>query len=196
MIMDRVSIILGNKKPHHTILKKAVRIIQDRYNDGFTVNDLTSCDSFSPEEKEYLRNVFSHNITRIEAWEYSFYLEKGMWKYEESEYNCEKIMKEILILLNTSSISIGETVHTDDYRLIESIFRSWLNLQSDEMQSFYEINFNERDFILFISHNLKSRIGDSCNFNFEFLKTFMEAKYDYSTKKITDAVFGIEPLHS
>lgn len=79
MITDRVSIILGNRKPHYSLLNKAVRIIQDTYQGEFTVNDLTSLDSFSIEEKEYLRNTFSHNISRLHAWEHSFYLEEDLW---------------------------------------------------------------------------------------------------------------------
>ena len=196
MITDRVSIIIGDRNPHHTVLEKAVDIIQDRYHGRFTVNDLTSLDSFSSEEKRYLKDIFSKSITRVEAREHSFYLEKGTWKYEKSSYDYEKTFRDILILLNTSAISIGEIVYTNEYRLIERIYHSWFNLQDDETQWLYEINFDERDFILFISHNLKSRIGDSCIFNFEFLKTFMEAKYDYNTKKLIDIVCGIETLHS
>ena len=83
MITDRVSIIIGDRNPHQ-VLEKAVRIIKERFNGEFNVADLTSLDSFSIEEKEYLINMFSHNVTGVEAWEHNFYLEKGTWKYEES----------------------------------------------------------------------------------------------------------------
>jgi hypothetical protein len=99
-----------------------------------------------------------------------------------------------LILLNTSTTSIGETVHTNDYRLIENLWHAWLNLLDDETRwVLYEYHyFDEKEFIEFVCHNLKSRIGDSCIFNFEFIKTFLEAKMDYHAKKIHDAIFGIE----
>jgi len=61
-----------------------------------------------------------------------------------------------------------------------------------ESRWLYEINFNERDFILFISQNLKSRLGDMSIYNFEFLKTFMEAKQDYHAKKLLEAIMGVE----
>jgi hypothetical protein len=56
------------------------------------------------------------------------------------------------------------------------------------------MNFNEREFIIFISHNLKSRLGETCIFNFEFLKTFMEAKKDYHAKNVIDAMWGVEKI--
>ena len=186
MITDRVSIIIGDKKSHYSVINKAVRIIKDTYNGEFNVNDLTSLDSFSTEEKEHLRNIFSHNITGVIAWEHSFYFQEGIWKYEESGYNYEKAMRDILQLLNTSTTSIGEKVYTNDYRLIENLWRGWNNLWDDEVEGvqgksrLYEVN---PDAIEFISHNLKSRIGDSCKFNFEFVKTFMESLCDYHAKR-------------
>jgi len=198
MITDRVSIIIGDRNPHHNVLEKAVRIIKDKFNCEFTVNDLISLDSFLPEEKEYLRNMFSNNITGVYAWEHSFYLEKGTWKYEESDYDYKEAIRNILILLNTSKTSIGEIVYTDDYRLIENIWHGWLNLLDYETRwLLYEENyFDEREFIEFVCHNLKSRIGASNIFNFEFLKTFMEAKSDYHYQKVLDAILGTEKAQS
>lgn len=198
MITDKVSIIIGDRNLHHHVLEKAVSIIKEKFNGEFIVNDLISHDSFSTEEKEYLRNMFSHNITKVNAWEYSFYLEKGTWKYEESSADYKKEIKDILWLLNTSKISIGEIVYTNDYQRIENLWHSWLNLLDYETRwLLYEYHyFDEKEFIKFVCHNLKSRIGDSCIFNFEFLKTFMEAKSDYHYKKVIDAIFGIENVQS
>ena len=87
---------------------------------------------------------------------------------------------------------MGETVKTNDYRFVKSIYYDWFNLLDRESQSLYEINFSERDFILFISQNLKNRLGETSIYNFEFLKTFMEAKEDYHVKKLLEAIMGIE----
>ena len=191
MITDRVSIIIGDKKSHYSLINKAVRIIKDTYNGEFNVNDLTSLDSFSTEEKEQLKNMFSPDITGVIAWEHGFYFQEGIWKYEESGYNYEKAMRDILQLLNTSTTSIGEKVYTNDYRLIENLWRSWNNLWDDEVEGvqgknrLYEVN---PDAIEFISHNLKTRIGDSYNFDFEFVKTFMESLCDYHAKQVYDCI--------
>ena len=191
MITDRVSIIIGDKKSHYSLINKTVRIIKDTYNGEFNVNDLTSLDSFSNEEKEQLKNMFSHNITGVIAWEHGFYFQEGIWKYEESGYNYEKAMRDILQLLNTNTTSIGEKVYTNDYRLIENLWRGWNNLWDDEVEGvqgknrLYEVN---PDAIEFISHNLKSRIGDFCIFNFEFVKTFMESLSDYHAKRVYDCI--------
>ena len=197
MITDRVSIIIDDKKSHYSLINKAVRIIKDTYNGGFKVNDLISLDSFTTEEKEYLKNIFSHKITGLYAWEHSFYFQKGVWKYEESDYNYEKSIRDILLLLNNSTTSIGEKVYTNDYRLIENLFRGWNNLWDDDVEGvhvenrIYEVNF---DAIEFISHNLQSRIGDSCKFNFEFVKTFMESLCDYHAKRLHEIIMkGKEP---
>jgi len=198
MIIDKISIIIGDRNQHHNVLEKAVSIIKEKFNGEFIVDNLISHDSFSTEEKEYLRNMFSHNITKVNAWEHSFYLEKDIWKYEESSYNYKLVIRWILQLLNTRKTSIGEIVNTDDYQLIENLWHAWLNLLDDETRwVLYEYHyFDEKEFIEFVCHNLKSRIGDSCVFNFEFLKTFMESKMDYHAKKIHDAIFGIENVQS
>ena len=47
MNTDRVSILLGAKNSHYSVIDKAVRIIKDIFNDGFSINDLTSLNSFS-----------------------------------------------------------------------------------------------------------------------------------------------------
>jgi hypothetical protein len=190
MITDRVSII-SDKKSHYDLIDKAVRIIKDTYNGEFNVNDLTSLDAFSTEEKEYLINMFSQYITRMYAWEHSFYFEEDIWKYEESAYNYEGAMRQILLLLNTNTTLIGEKVYTNDYRIIENLWRGWNNLWDDEVEEvqgksrLYEVNF---DAIEFISRNLKTRVGDFCEFNFEFVKAFMEAKSDYYTNLIHEII--------
>jgi hypothetical protein len=93
------------------------------------------------------------------------------------------------LILNTGEYSIGETVPTSDYWLIETIYHGWFNLLDYDERCLYEINFNEREFIL---HDLKSKVGDFSIYNFEFIKTFMEAKKDYDAKKLLDAILGIE----
>jgi hypothetical protein len=79
MITDRLSIIIGDRNQHHRVLEKAVRIIKEKFNGEFTVFALTSLDSLSAEEIKYLRNMFSNNVTRVEAWEHNFYLDKDTW---------------------------------------------------------------------------------------------------------------------
>jgi hypothetical protein len=188
MSTNRVSII-GDRESHYVLLDKAVRIIKDTYNGTFTIDDLACLDSFSSKEKGLLKNIFSSDITRVHAWGHSFYLDRGIWKYEESSYNYEGTMKKILLLLNNGATSIGETVHTDDYRLIENLCRGSDNLWDDEMEGVqggdrvYEVNYEQ---IEFISHNLKTRVGASSEFNFEFVKSFMEAESDYYRKHTED----------
>ena len=46
--------------------------------------------------------------------------------------------------------------------------------------------------IEFLSHNLRNKIGKSCTFNFAFIKAFMEARSDYFSKRVKDAIMGIE----
>ncbi len=191
MITDRVSIIIGDKKSHYSLIDKAVRIIKDTYNGEFNVYDLTSLDSFSVEEKAYLKKIFSHKFTSVDAWEHCFYFQEGVWKYEESDYNHEKAIRDILILLNTSTTSIGEKVYTNDYRLIESLIRGDNQLWDDDVEGvhienrIYEVDFDQ---IEFISRNLKSRVGDYCEFSFEFVKTFKESFRDYCTKRIHEII--------
>lgn len=193
MITDRVSIILGDKKPYYSLLNKVVRIIQDTYHGEFTVYDLISLDAFSTEEKGCLRKMFSPNITGLHAWEHSFYLQEGVWKYEQEDegFDYRRTTELILLLLNTSTTSIGEKVYTSDYRLIENLWRVWNNWWDDEVEGIrvknriYEVEF---DAIEFLSKNLKTRVGDSCKFNFEFVKAFMEAKSDYYTKQLHEII--------
>jgi hypothetical protein len=192
MIINRVSIIIGDKNSLYSVINKTVGIIRDTYSDGFSISDLTSFDSFSIEEKEDLRNIFSHDITKLIAWEhiFEFYFYENIWKYKQSTDYYRIITREILLLLNTSTTSIGETVCTNDYRLIESLYRGSINLYDDDQEGvqgksrLYEVNF---DAIEFISRNLKTRVGDSCEFNLEFVKAFIEAQSDYYLKLFYEA---------
>lgn len=184
-LYEKVSFIIGDRNQHHQVIEKAVRIVKEKFKCEFNVNGLTSLDLFSAEEKKYLRNMFSHNITEVNAWEHRFFLQKDTWKYEASYYDYKTIIRYILMLLNTSKISIGEIIYTNDYQLIEHLWHGLLNLLDYETRwVLYEYHyFDEKEFIEFVCHNLKSRIGESCVFNFEFLIAFMEAKSDYHINK-------------
>ena len=192
MIMDKTSIILVDKNTHYALISKVIRMVKDQYN-KFRVSDLTSHEEFTAHEKKLLRKIFSQDITGLYAWEHHFYFIGDMWHYDESDqYNYRQTIRHILLLLNKGKIPIGETIKTNDYRFIKSIYYDWLNLLDCESQRLYEIDFNERDFILFISQNLQNRLGDTCIYNYEFLKNFMEAKQDYHAKKLLEAIMGVE----
>jgi len=195
MNTDRVSILIGAKDSQYSVIDKAVRIIKDTYSDGFNINDLTSLDSFSTEEKECLRTLFSHNITRLRAWEhgFQFHFHENLWHYYESGYDYRRTIRYILMLLNTSTTSIGEKVYTNDYRLIEELCHGWGKLFDKDARDFplkSDLTKVKPDTIQFISHSLKTRVGDSCEFNFEFVKAFAESISDHYQKRIYEAVMG------
>jgi len=193
MIMDKTSIILDDKNAHYALINKVIGIVKYQYNNKFRVSDLTSLEELTITEKQYLKKIFSPDITGLYVWEHHFYFIENMWHYDESnQYDYRKTIRYIVLLLNKGKIPIGETIKTNDYRFIKSIYYDWFNLLYCESRWLYEINFNERDFILFISQNLKNRFGDMCIYNFEFLKTFMEAKQDYHAKKVLEAIMGVE----
>ena len=192
MIMDKTSIILIDKNTHYALISKVIRMVKDRYNNKFRVSGLTSHEEFTAHEKKLLRTIFSPDITGLYAWEHHFYFIGDMWHYDASDqYNYRQTIRHILLLLNKGKTPIGETIETNDYRFIVSIYYDWLNLLDCESRRLHKIDFNERDFILFISQNLQNRLGDTCIYNFEFLKTFMEAKQDYHAKKLLEAIMGV-----
>lgn len=191
--MDKTSIILDDKNTHYALISEVIRIVKDKYNNKFRVSDITSLEEFTIAEKQSLNNIFSPDITGLYAWEHHFFFIGNMWHYDESnQYDYRKTIRHILLLLNKGKIPIGETVKTNDYRFVKSIYYDWINLLDRKSQRLYTINFSERDFILFISQNLKNRLGDLSIYNFEFLKTFMEAKQDYHVKKLLEAIMGVE----
>ena len=195
MNTDRVSIFIGAKNSYYSVIDKAVRIIKDTFNDGFSINDLTSLDSFSTEEKECLRNMFSPNITILEAWEHSFqfYFHENLWHYNESGYDYRKKMRYILVLLNTSTASIGDKVYTTDYQLIKELCHGWGKLfdeESGDLPVKSDLTEVKPATVQFISHSLKTRVGDSCEFNFKFVKAFAESLSDYDQKLIYEAIMG------
>jgi len=195
MITEKASIIFDDKNIHYALISKVINIVIHKYNNKFNIDDLTSLDEFTFNEKKYLRKIFSPDITGLYAWEHNFYLWRNIWHYDESDkYDYRETIRQIMLLLNKGSISLGETIHTTDYQLIKNIFYDWFSLLDRETQRLYEINFNEREFVIFILQNLKERIGDVCIYNFEFLKTFMEAKIGYHAKKVQDAIFGVKTL--
>jgi len=195
MITDRVLFIIGDRNQHHAAWENLVRTIKDQYRGEFTVCDLVSQNSFSKEEKKYLENTFSSGYTGIEFGEHGFYFGKGVWRYEKSSCDHKEITRDILMLLNNGRVPIGETVYTSDQALITNIFSDWFNSMDSEMQRLYETKFSVREFVLYVSANLKSRLGDSCSFNFDFLKAFMEAKSDFHAKKLTEIILEVETLY-
>lgn len=194
MDTDRVSIIIDDKNQHHNTIEKAVSVIKDQFGGSFTVGNLMSLDLFLPRGKKYLRSIFLHNITIVHAWEHSFYLQKGKWKYENSIYDYKNTIKDIMLLLNTHTNTLGKEICPGDYQLIKNLWRDWLHLLNHETRwILYEYNyFNENEFIEFVSNNLKNRMGYSCTYNYKFIKAFFEAKYDYHVKKASDAILGIK----
>jgi len=193
MITDKTFILLDEKNKQHALICKVIRIVKDKYNEKFRVCDLTSLEEFTIYEKKLLNKIFAPGITRLHAWEHHFYLIENFWHYDESIHHDYRIMiNQIMLLLNRGEIPVGGTIKTKDYQFIKSLFYNWCNLLDPGVQKLWEINFDERDFILFMSYNLKNRLGDMSIYNFEFLKTFMEAKEDYHYKKIVEAVFGID----
>ncbi len=193
MIMEKTSILLDDKNMHYALISKVIRNVKDKYNNKFRVSDITSLEEFTITEKQYLKKIFSPDINDLYVWEHHFYFIEKMWHYDESNpYDYRKTIRHILILLNKGKIPMGETIKTNDYLLVKSIYDHWFNLLDCESQWLYKINFSERDFILFISQNLQNRLGDMSIYNFEFLKTFMETKQDYHVKKLLDAIMGVE----
>jgi hypothetical protein len=195
MITNKVSIILDDKNIHYALICKVINIVKNKYNKKFNTDDLISIDEFSVKEKEYLRKIFLPHVSGLYAWEHNFYFHENLWHYDESDqYDYQETIRQIMRLLNNGKIAIGEKIHTTDYELIRNIYYDWFSLLESEAQRLYAMNFNEREFIIFISHNLKSRLGETCIFNFEFLKTFMEAKKDYHAKNVIDAMWGVEKI--
>jgi hypothetical protein len=102
-------------------------------------------------------------------------------------------MRYILVLLNTSMASIGEKVYTNDYGLIEELCHGWGKLFDEEVRDFpvkSDLTEVKSNTVQFISHRLKARVGNYCEFNFEFLKAFAESISDHYQKRIYEAVMG------
>lgn len=197
MITEKASIIFDDKNIRYALISKVINIVIDKYNNNFNIQDLTFLNEFTFNEKKYLRKIFSRDITKLYAWEHNFYFWGNMWHYDESDqYDYQVTIRQIMLLLNKSKIAIGDEIKTTDYHFIKDIFDTWFSLLDSETQRLYGINFNEKEFVIFISHNLRDRIGEACIYNFEFLKTFMEAKKDYHAKKLVDAIFGIKTIQS
>jgi len=102
-------------------------------------------------------------------------------------------MKHILLLINTCTTSIGEIVYTDDYQLIEELCHSWGKLFDEDARGFplkSDLTEANPDTLQFISHSLRVRVGDSSEFNFEFVKAFAESISDHCQKRIYEAILG------
>jgi hypothetical protein len=102
-------------------------------------------------------------------------------------------MRFILLLLNTSTTSIGEKVYSTNYLLIENLYHSWNKFYDEEIQRMMQTSRMydmKSDTIQFISRSLRTRVGDSCEFNYEFVKAFAESMEDYYQKLLYDAIMG------
>ncbi|HNY50058.1 MAG TPA: hypothetical protein PLV50_06920 [Smithella sp.] len=186
--MGRCSIFTEDKNIYHATISKAVKIITEKFDGSFTIGRLTSLQEFTTEEKEYLKEIFSPNIDEVDIWgEHHFHFIKNVWKYCKSDYfDYGKTIRKIMCLLNKSKIPFGTKVYTNDYQLIADLWRAW-NTDIPRWDQEHKENYA---IIEFMYQNLKNRLGESCRFDFGFIKAFMEAKCDYHNKKINDAILG------
>jgi hypothetical protein len=181
-IRTRSSFLIGTKKDDYHLVQKVIDVIREFYGNEFSVNDLTALDQFTRSEKKRLKSIFDDNFSIIYAWDAQFDYQDGKWRYRESSYDTEKAMKNLLILLNNKKFSLGATVSTGDLSLIRTLIsewdamfvREWEMSRGDEAPP-YEITW---EVLQFISKNMKTRVGEYSAFNFDFVKTFLEAYYD------------------
>lgn len=97
------------------------------------------------------------------------------------------------MLLNTNTTSIGKKVYTPDYQLIKELCHGWGKLfdeESGDLPVKSDLTEVKPVTVQFISHRLKTRVGDSCEFNFEFVKAFAESVSDHYQKCLCDAILG------
>lgn len=199
MIRDRCLFIIEDKNLHYALISKAVEIIKDKYTYKFTVNQLISHETFSADEKEYLKSIFSMDIDEvIILGEYHFTLINDFWEYDGLRYiDYSEMVLPMILFLNTSKIPLGTKVRTDDFQFISDLLHDWKIFWGEDTQDVqcqgqqYKENYT---IIEFISHNLKNKVGDFCIFDFEFLKAFKESICDYFTKKLKDATMAMESL--
>ena len=174
--------LIGAKGDDYHLVQKVIHVSRELYGNEFSVNDLTALDQFTGSEKNRLRRIFDDNFSIIFAWDAQFDYEDGKWKYGESSYNTEKAMKNLLFLLNNKKFLPGTTVSTSDLSLIRTLISEWdaMFMREWEMSRGdkappYEITW---EVLQFISNNMKQRVGECSTFNFDFVKTFLEAYYD------------------
>ncbi len=200
--MGRYSIIIEDKNIYHALICRVVNIIKDKdlYNGRFTIKQLTSLEIFSLEEEDYLKKIFSPDIDELDIWgEHYFYFIKNAWEYSEYIfYDYRKVIRMMMLLLNKSKIPLCTKVRTDDYHLISKLWHMKILWESAALDADWEnrecsVNYAV---IELLSHNLKDRLGDSCRFDFRFIKAFMEARTDYFRKKVNDAIMGIESINN
>ncbi|KUG24069.1 hypothetical protein ASZ90_006120 [hydrocarbon metagenome] len=199
--MERYSIIIEDKNIYHALIKKTVQIIKDSYNGRFTVKQLTSLETFSAEEKEYLRSIFSPDIDELDIWgEHHFYFIKNAWEYTGKGFiDYRKTVRMIMQILNKIGIPPGTKVYTNDYQLISQLWNAWQILleNGEKSVNWKNLTYIENHAVIeFLSRNMQSRVGDSCPFDFAFIRTFMEARSDYYGKKLNDAIMGIESINN
>ncbi len=194
--MDRCSIIIEDKNIHHALIDKTIKIIKEKYDCRFSVDQLNSFLSFSGEEKEYLKRLFSSDVNELIIWdEHHFYRAENVWEYSNPSYfDYSRTMRIIMRLPYKSKINLGTMVYTNDYHLLSNLWHAWETLCEDQPDDIYWKNRTyETNYAVveFISHSLRHRVGESCRFDFEFIRAFVEARHDYFNKKIKNAIFGI-----
>lgn len=196
--MGRCSIITEDKNISYMLINRVVNIVKDKnlFNGRFTIKQLASLEIFSDEEIEYLKRIFSPDIDELDIWgEHSFYFIKNAWEYSEFIfYDYRKTIRKMMHLLNKSGVPLGTKIRNDDYQLISKLWYTKVLWESAK----YDAEWDNREYtvnyavIEFISHNLRDKLGDSCGFDFAFIRAFMETRSDYFRKKVKDAIMGIE----
>jgi hypothetical protein len=193
-IRRRSSFLIGAKGDDYHLVQKVIDVSRELYGNEFSVNDLTALGQFTRSEKKHLRRIFDDNYTIIYAWDAQFDYEDGKWKYRKSAYDTENAMRKLLILLNSKKFLPGTTVSTSNLSLIRTLIsewdamfvREWEMSRGDEAPR-YEITW---EILQFISDNMQQRLGEYSVFNFDFVKTFLEAYYDSFDLVFEKIIFG------
>jgi hypothetical protein len=190
-MLNKVSFLIGPKGDDYHLIQKVIHELQ---GGEFNVTDLLSLDQFSGTEKKRLQALFDGDFSLIYAWDSQFVYEDRKWKYSKSAYDHEHAVKKLLVLMNKRSFSPGTIVSTSDLSLIRTLLsewdgmfvRDWETSRGDKAPRF-EITWEA---LQLISDNMKQRIGEYSTFNFDFVKTFLEAFHDYNSIIIGRIILG------
>ncbi|MGV8059210.1 MAG: hypothetical protein AB2L12_14490 [Smithellaceae bacterium] len=177
---SQFSFLIDSQGDDYQLIQKVIATLHELDIYEFNINDLVSSDLFTKPEKERLKKIFHNKLLFLYACNKQFYYEHGKWKYEKYKYT----MKQLLMLLNNRKFKLGATANTTDLTLIKNLLLEWdeMFVREWEMSRYDEAPRFEIDeeILHYISDHMKKQIGECNTFDFNFVKTFTEAYYDYN----------------
>jgi len=180
----KILFIPSRNDNNYLLLNKYIDLVKPVEEKEIELNELSSLNHFSFDEKNDLIRLFKGDYESILTKDFSFSYQNDQWFFTKYGYPHTYTTKILFRMNNDTEYRYNCEVRSSDLRLIASLLDQYNRIlevdlvgEIGEGVEGYEI---DQEVLKFISKCLNETTGDSNLMNYSFIKRFVEAlqKYD------------------